>query len=293
MENMLTIIIPAYNEEKSMLSFLPEVIRFADSNGFSLILVNDGSSDNTRNIAESAASGNSLVRIVNHKVNKGYGAAIKTGIHLTKTPFIVTIDADGQHCPDDIMKLLVKLNESDADMVIGSRKGSKIKSYYRHFGKSIIRNFAKTVMAVPVYDINSGMKLYNAEMAKKYANLCPDSMAFSDFIALVFINQKHLVLEVPILINERLQGKSTISFNTAFNTILAVIHILLLFNPLRFFIPIAVFFCLFGFCWGLPFMILGRGVSGAAIVTFISGLLFFFFGLIAEQISMFRKDRIK
>lgn len=290
---MLTIILPAYNEEKSMVSFLPEVIRFAELNGFSLILVNDGSSDNTRNIAESIASGNSFVKIVNHKVNKGYGAAIKTGISLAVTPYMVTMDADGQHCPDDILKLLEKLKESDADMVIGSRKGSKIKSYYRHFGKSIIRNFAKTVMAVPVYDINSGMKLYNTEMAKKYAGLCPDSMAFSDFIALVFINQKHLVLEVPILIKERLQGKSTISFNTAFNTILAVIHVLLLFNPLRFFIPIAVICCLFGICWGMPFLILGRGVSGGAIVSIISGLLFFFFGLIAEQISMFRKDKLR
>jgi glycosyltransferase involved in cell wall biosynthesis len=293
MENMLTIIIPAYNEEKSLLSFLPEVITFAGQNDFSVIIVNDGSGDNTRKIAESLATDNSFVRIINHKVNKGYGAAIKTGISLAETPFIVTIDADGQHCPDDILKLYTKLKESDADMIIGSRKGSDVKSYYRHVGKSIIRNFAKTVMSVPVYDINSGMKLFNTEMARKYSSLCPDSMAFSDFIALVFVNQKHLVLEEPIMIRERIQGKSTISYKTAFNTILAVLHVLLLFNPLRFFIPIAVFFCLFGFCWGLPFMILGRGVSGAAIVTFISGLLFFFFGLIAEQISMFRKDRLR
>ncbi len=293
MEKQITIIIPAYNEAESLRCNFQEVINFAEQNNFFVILVNDGSKDDTRKVVESIASNHSCVTIINHKLNKGYGAAIKSGIAITKTPYLVTIDADGQHSLDDILKLYSKLQEFDADMVIGSRKGKNIKSYYRHIGKSIIRSFAKLVMTVPIYDLNSGMKLYDTSLAIKYANLCPDAMAFSDFIALVFINQKHLVLEEPIVIKERKHGKSTISLNTAINTILAIIHILLLFNPLRFFLPIAMINILFGIGWGLPFLIMRRGISGAAIITVISGLIFFFLGLIAEQISMMRKERLK
>lgn len=293
METPLTIIIPAYNEEESLTAFLPNVIDFCKQNKFELIVVNDGSTDNTPAILRKLASTENFITIINHKVNKGYGGAIKSGIYASTTKYVITIDADGQHNTSDILKLYNKLLETDADMVIGCRKGYKLRDFYRHLGKFIIRNFAKLVMSVPIYDLNSGMKLYRSDLAKIYNNLCPDTMAFSDFIALVFINQKHLVLEEPITVRPRIKGKSTISMNTAFNTILAVIHILLLFNPLRVFIPIAFVCILFGISWGLPFLLMGRGVSGGAIITIISGLLFFLLGLIAEQISMFRKERLK
>jgi glycosyltransferase involved in cell wall biosynthesis len=293
MENMLTVIIPAYNEELSIKSFLPEVIGFCKQNNFELIIVDDGSKDKTLELLKELSNSVDFVKIIHHKVNKGYGGAIKSGIKSATTKYLVTIDADGQHYLEDILTLIDKMKESDADMVIGSRKGQKIKNYYRYIGKSIIRNIAKLTMTVPIYDINSGMKLYDTSLAKKYISLCPDDMAYSDFIALVFINQKHLVVEEPIRIRERKEGKSTISLGTAYSTILAIIHILLLFNPMRFFLPIAFICILFGIGWGLPFLIMGRGVSNGAIITIISGLLFIFLGLIADQISMFRKERLK
>jgi hypothetical protein len=118
-------------------------------------------------------------------------------------------------------------------------------------------------------------------------------MAFSDIIALIFINQKHLVIEEPIQIRKREKGKSTISLSTASKTLLAILHILLLFNPLRFFLPIAFINILFGIGWGLFFLFVNHQVSNGAIISIISGLLFFFIGLIADQISMFRKERLK
>ncbi|HNW70000.1 MAG TPA: glycosyltransferase family 2 protein [Bacteroidales bacterium] len=293
MENLLTLIVPAYNEEQSMPAFLPEVIVFCEQQGFNLIIVDDGSKDKTLAKIKELTAGKSFVDIIHHKVNRGYGSAIKSGIKSVTTPYLVTIDADGQHCTEDILKLLEKMKESDADMVIGSRKGQKIRNYYRFVGKSIIRNFARLVMTVPIYDINSGMKLYDAALAKKYISLCPDDMTYSDFISLVFLNQKHLVVEVPIQIRERVGGVSTISMNTAFSTLLAIMHILLLFNPMKIFLPLAFLSILFGIGWGLPFLLMGRGVSNGAIITIVSGLLFFALGLIADQLSMFRKERLK
>jgi len=293
MENLLTLIVPAYNEEQSILAFLPEVIVFCEQQHFNLIVVDDGSKDKTLAEIKELTGDKNFVEIIHHKVNRGYGSAIKSGIKSVTTPYLVTIDADGQHCTEDILKLVEKMKESDADMVIGSRKGQKIRNYYRFIGKSIIRNFARLVMTVPIYDINSGMKLYDAALAQKYISLCPDDMTYSDFISLVFLNQKHLVVEVPIQIRERAGGESTISMNTAFNTLLAIMHILLLFNPMKIFLPLAFLSILFGIGWGLPFLLMGRGVSNGAIITIVSGLLFFSLGLIADQLSMFRKERLK
>lgn len=293
MENLLTLIVPAYNEEQSILAFLPEVIGFCEQQHFNLIVVDDGSKDKTLAEIKELTGDKNFIEFIHHKVNRGYGSAIKSGIKSVTTPYLVTIDADGQHRTEDILKLLEKMKESDADMVIGSRKGQKIRNYYRFIGKSIIRNFARLVMTVPIYDINSGMKLYDAALAKKYISLCPDDMTYSDFISLVFLNQKHLVVEVPIQIRERAGGESTISMNTAFNTLLAIMHILLLFNPMKIFLPLAFLSILFGIGWGLPFLLMGRGVSNGAIITIVSGLLFFSLGLIADQLSMFRKERLK
>ncbi|HOV10256.1 MAG TPA: glycosyltransferase family 2 protein [Bacteroidales bacterium] len=293
MEKQLTIIIPAYNEESSLKSFLPEVITFCGQHSYSLIVVDDGSRDKTYETLKELTANVDFVRIFHHKVNKGYGGAIKTGIQNTLTRCLITIDADGQHYLEDIFKLIKKMKETDADMVIGSRKGQKVHNYYRHVGKSIIRSFARLTMTVPIYDINSGMKLCDTALAQKYIALCPDDMAYSDFIALVFLNQKHLVVEEPIRIRERRDGKSKISLGTAYSTILAIIHILLLFNPMRFFLPIAMACILFGVAWGLPFLLMGRGVSNGAIISILSGLILVFLGLIADQISMFRKERLK
>src|SRR5271157_1799578 len=189
MENSLTIIIPAYNEGESIKTLLPDVIGFAVQNNFSIILVNDGSKDDTGKISESIASGNSFVKIVNHKVNKGYGGAIKSGILIAETKYVITIDADGQHLLDDVKKLYNEIVEKDADMVVGSRRGLKSQTIFRGIGKSIIRRIAKILMPLNIYDINSGMKIFNTALSKKYINLCPDSMAFSDIIALAFISK--------------------------------------------------------------------------------------------------------
>lgn len=291
MGKLLTIIIPAYNEEKSLQNFFPSVIQFCNDKGFNLIVINDGSKDKTQNIIEKYLHNKNL-RLVNNKVNKGYGGAIKTGILEADTKYIITIDADGQHYLEDVENLYKEIIDSDADMIIGSRKGTKQKSYYRRTGKWLIRMIAKILMPLNIYDINSGMKIYNTAMAKKYLRLCPDSMAYSDIIALVFVNQRHLVLEIPISIKPRNAGNSTINTKAAVETMKEILNIVILFNPMRIFMPVSLFFILSGIGWGLPIILAGRGVSVGAMLGIVTGIIFFFLGLIAEQLSLMRKESI-
>ncbi|HSY77460.1 MAG TPA: glycosyltransferase family 2 protein, partial [Bacteroidia bacterium] len=153
----LSVIIPAYNEESSLKQFLPEVISFCKQKNYKLIVVNDGSTDQTAAVLAGYAS-ESFVKILHNKVNSGYGAAIKKGVHEADTDFVITIDADGQHYLDDIEKLFQKTIETDADMAVGNRGNSS--GYYRSLGKWLIRKTAGVLMPLHVSDINSGMKLY-------------------------------------------------------------------------------------------------------------------------------------
>jgi glycosyltransferase involved in cell wall biosynthesis len=284
----LTIVVPAYNEADSLPNMINELIAYCTQRNWKIVIVDDGSKDATPEIL-SRYSDNMLFTAFQHKLNRGYGGALKTGIENVTTKYCVTIDADGQHDLRDIDVMLEKMNETNADLIVGNRKGNAGLKVYREFGKSIIRMVAKMLMPLSVYDINSGMKMYETFLAKKYIRLCPDSMAFSDVITLTFIYQRNLVLEIPIKIKQRFAGKSTIRMKTAFETIMEIVNIVTLFNPLRIFLPLSLFFILLSIGWEIPILIKGLGVSTGALLGFITGLIFFFLGLIAEQLGNIRR----
>ncbi len=292
----LTVIIPAFNEAENLGIILPPLIALCKLHNWKLIIVNDGSNDNTREILNallypSPAGEGPGVRLIHHKLNKGYGAAIKSGICACDTEYCITIDADGQHRIEDIERLFDCLRSKDADMIVGSRKGVRSASYSRGIGKIIIRLIAKILMHVPIQDINSGMKVYRTELAKKYLHLVPDTMSYSDIITLIFINNRHLVLEEPITITPRLKGKSTIRVETAFQTVMEVINIVILFNPAKIFLPLSAIFIIAGIVVGLPILLAGHGVSTGSMLGISAGIFFFLLGLIAEQLSALRKNR--
>ena len=287
--SQLTIIIPAYNEAASLPQLLKELLPFAQLKNFKVIIVNDGSTDDTRAVLERNTTLTENFSIINHKVNRGYGGALKSGINKARTQYCITIDADGQHSLSDIDKLLNTITETNADLVIGSRKGNSESGYYREFGKTILRRVAKLLMPLKIYDINSGIKIYDTKLAQKYIQICPDSMAFSDVITLTFVYQRNLVLEVPVKINQRKAGKSTIGMRTAFETFIEIINIVVLFNPMRIFLPLSFIFILVSIIWEIPIFLRGQGVSIGALLGFMTGIIFFLLGLIAEQLGNIRR----
>lgn len=287
MEPSLTVVVPLYNEAEALQDFLPELVETSQAKGWRIILVDDGSTDATPQILAGYAD-RPFVSVIRHKINKGYGRALKSGISGAATPYVVTMDGDGQHCVSDIEVVFNFALEKDADLVVGNRGRWKNARLQREFGKWLIRLFTRVLMPLPVHDLNSGFKLYRTELAQKYLPLCPNSMAFSDVITLAFINQRDLVLEHPISVRPRRTGKSTIGFHTAFDTILEIINLALLFNPLRIFLSLSIVCILTGLGWGIPFVLLGHGVSVGAMLAIVTGLLFYVIGLIASQLSAIR-----
>mgnify|MGYP006291170039 CR=1 FL=1 len=285
----LTLLIPCYNEAENIPVVLPEMIEFARAHNFKIVLVNDGSSDNSK-IELAKFDDRSLLTIVHHKLNRGYGAALKSGLKQCETEYTITLDADGQHRLEDVLKLFEYIKEHDGDMVIGSRKGQKSASSFRGIGKFFIRSIAKILMKVPVYDINSGMKIFRTELAQKYLPIYPDGMSFSDIMTLTFLFKRDLVFEVPITIKSRRAGKSTIGVKTAFETVNAIVNIIVLFNPMKIFLPTALLFIGLGFGWGIPILLIGNGVSVGAGLLITVGVLALLLGLIAEQLSAIRTN---
>jgi glycosyltransferase involved in cell wall biosynthesis len=291
-EPLLTIVVPVYNEGEVLHATASSIVEFCREREWNVVFVNDGSRDNTRAILEELR-GLSNVYVAHHKVNRGYGGALKTGIRQVTTPYLITMDGDGQHHLEDVERLFQFAIQNDADMVVGKREGVNTSTVYRALGKYLIRSFTKILMPLHVTDLNSGLKLYRTELAKRYITVSPDSMAFSNVITLVFLNERNFVLEHPIRISPRKQGQSTITTFTAFETVMQVLNITLMFNPLRVFLPVSIFCVLAGAGWGLPIILLGRGVSVGAMLAIVTGLIFFVLGLLASQLSAIRMERLR
>jgi len=207
----LTIVIPCYNEEDALPRVLPEIIRFCETNGWRLIIVNDGSRDNTAAILANYDF-HQFICVIHHKVNRGYGAALSTGIRQCTTPYLITIDSDGQHRLEDIPKMLKYHKQENADLTIGRRVYAQRELSARLFGKLIIRTIAKFMFPkMHIKDLNSGMKLYNTQIAKVFAPFCPESMAFSDVMSLMHLNHGLRVIKYLIDVKKRFEGKSLLT----------------------------------------------------------------------------------
>ena len=255
-----------------------------------MLFRSDASSDRSAEILEQFCDGPTR-RLIRHKVNRGYGGAIKTGIRSCVTEYVITLDADGQHRPEDAGRLLSFGVEKNADMVVGRRQSGN-SGLYRAIGRRLIRTLAGLLIDLPIDDLNSGMKLYRTHLAKKYLMLCPDGMAFSDIITLVFIHRNNLVLETDIHVRARAGGKSTISTKTAIETVFEILNIVAMFNPGRIFLPLGTAFIVFGLAWGLPFILRDEGVSVGTMLLLVFGLIFFLVAVIAEQVAQLRRGQI-
>lgn len=284
----LTVVMPAFNEIDTLTLMLDGWVKYCEDRKWDIIIVNDGSNDNSKAFLNKYRRSSAL-RIFHHKLNRGYGAAIKTGIKNTKSEYIITVDADGQHELDTARKLLDYIQVEDADLVIGSRINSFWELNVRSIGKSMIRALSRIVVPNKIKDLNSGMKIYRVDLAQRFIPYCPNSMAFSDIITLIFLSEKCLVRELPIEIKKRQAGKSTINLQSAIDTIFEVINIVMFFNPLRLFMPITVIFFIAGLAWGIPLIIQNRGLSVGSLFALIVSIISLLLGLIAEQLSQIRK----
>jgi glycosyltransferase involved in cell wall biosynthesis len=287
----LTLVIPLFNEEECIRKVIPELLEA--SKVHDVIIVDDGSSDDSyKLLKESLGKSNVNVKIIQHGFNKGYGAAIKSGIRTAHTDFVVTMDADGQHSIKDVDKMLKYMLENKVDLIIGSRANNKNQNLYKCFGKWIIRYFTNLMVRIDIKDLNSGLKMYKKENIIELLDYCPDNMSFSDSIVLISLIRESIIKEIDIEIKNRYSGRSKVNLWSFFETIMSIIIIVVLVNPLRFFLPLSLLFFLLGIAWGGYFIFTNQGVSIATSLLLILSAIIFTTGLLSEQISLIWRKRI-
>lgn len=279
----LSVVIPAFREEGAVGRVVEAVraILTAERISHEIIVVNDGSPDGTGQAAAAAGA-----TVINHPYNRGYGASLKTGIRKAVGEYVVTMDADGQHDPADLPSLVARAGE--LDMVIGKRPGMSGSPNWRKPGKLVLGFVANQLTGRKIPDLNCGFRLMKREMITRYLVLMPDGFSFSTTSTIACMKGGYLVDYQPIRIHQRV-GVSTVTAADGFKAILLIFRIVTLFAPLRVFLPLAVVTMLIG----LLFIALGYILEGTAslkgITVVLAALLFFLFGLLADQIAALRR----
>jgi len=282
----VTIVIPAHNEEKSIGEVLSRFREHRHPMVAEVIVVDDGSTDRTAEIAEQHGA-----RVLRHPHNRGYGAALKTGIRQVSSEFILTMDADGQHRVDDVMKLCDAVaGDHPPDAVIGNRTSLLHSPLWRMPGKWMLKLLARVLTQRQIPDLNCGLRVVRREVLSRYLHLCPSGFSFSTTITMALLTRGYGVEFVPIEVERRV-GKSLVSVGTGFQTILLVLRLASLFNPLRVFLPLALAFIAFGIAWTVPYTLDGQGVTVASLLAIVTGVVLFGLGLICDQVAQLRLER--
>ncbi len=275
----ISIVIPAYNEEKGIADTIDGIVKTVNVLGieYELIVVNDGSTDNTTTIVE-----NKHIKIVNHKERKGYGASLKTGIQHSKFEDILIIDADGSYPPEHISDLLDYT--VNYDMVVGARTGSKVKiPLIRKPAKWFINKLANYLSEKKIPDLNSGMRLFKKKVYQHFIRILPNGFSFTTTITLALLINDCNIKYVPINYNKR-KGRSKIRpIHDTLNFIQLIIRTVMYFNPLKIFLPFSLLF----FISGAGFLVrdlIVLNLAQSSILLIITGALILAIGMLSDLI---------
>ena len=204
-----SLVVPCFNEEGHIKEAIAE-LRFAlrGAEPYELLIVNDGSTDDTGKILAEATSADPTLRVLVHTVNQGYGAALKTGIRQASGEFIVITDADGTYPNQRIPELLGMAG--DVDMVVGARTADDVQyPFIRKVPKVFMRAYAMWITRQDIPDLNSGMRVFRRSILERFLNVLPDGFSFTTTITIALMTNRYRVRYVPISYAPRV-GKSKI-----------------------------------------------------------------------------------
>jgi glycosyltransferase involved in cell wall biosynthesis len=280
----LSIVIPAKNEAKALALLLPRLV--GKLSNVEIIVVNDGSTDNTSEICKQ----NNVKEIV-HPYSKGNGAAIKAGARVAKGSTIIFMDGDGQHNPEDIPQLLEKL-DSGYDMVIGARDDKSQASFGRLAANKLYNKLATWMVGHKVDDLTSGFRVVRAEKFKEFLYLLPNGFSYPTTSTMAFFRAGYSVAYIPIKTAKRI-GKSHINLKKdGIRFLLIIFKVGTLYSPLKLFTPISFSFFTVGFLYyAFTYLAMGRFTNMSALLFSVS-VIIFLMGLISEQITtlIYRKN---
>lgn len=274
----VSIVIPAKNEAGGLAQLLPQLT--ASCAGAQILVVNDGSTDDTATVC--AQHG---VQCVTLQTSLGNGGAIKTGARAAKNEILLFMDADGQHKPEDIPRLLAKLAEG-YDMVVGARSRNSQAGLHRATANGLYNRLASWMVNQKVEDLTSGFRAVKADKFRRFLYLLPNGFSYPTTITMSFFRAGYQIAYVPIHAPKRI-GKSHLRiWRDGVRFLLIMFRIATLYSPLKLFFPLSLAF----FCSGMAYSVytlvdLHRFTNMGALLL-ITAMLVFLIGLVSEQITM-------
>lgn len=276
-------VIPARNEERTVGRVVEELRRVVPDL-LEVVVVDDGSHDQTATAASSAGA-----VVVRHPVPRGYGAAVKSGMLTAKGELIMTLDGDGQHRIADAARLLHAAE--DHDLVAGHRVRRYHSALWRLPGKWVLRQLSSYVVRGRIPDLNCGLRVYRRQAILPYLPLCADGYSFTATSTVLLMASGARVTFLPVDV-QPLPSQGRVTLRTGFDTLLVLLRIATLVDPLRVFLPMSGAAFLAGVAWGVPYALAGHGISVGALLLILTGLLLFVLGLLSDQIAQLRKERL-
>ncbi len=273
----LSIILPAKNEAANLEVLLPRLCESYPA--AEVVVVDDGSDDQTLEVCRRYP-----VRVQRHPYSMGNGAAIKTGARNATGDTLVFMDADGQHDPNDVQRLLDKLDEG-FDLVVGARQADTHASFGRRVANIIYNRLASLMTGHQIDDLTSGFRAVRERHFRKFLYLLPNGFSYPTTSTMAFFRSGFPVAYVPIRAGRR-EGKSKIRlYRDGLRFFLIIIKIGALFSPMRLFLPISALLVSTGLAYyGYTYVTVQRFTNMSALL-FSSSLLTFLMGIISEQIS--------
>lgn len=280
----VTVVLPAFNEAEVVGETVKRIRELHPD--FEVLVVDDGSTDSTMQAAMDAGA-----NVWPHPYNMGNGAAVKSGLRAARGDYVVLMDADGQHDPADIARLLEQADHFD--MVVGARtKASKTKAH-RNLANGIYNRFASYVTKFKIEDLTSGFRVMRRSTVEQYIYLLPNTFSYPSTITMAYLRSGRSVTYVPIETAKRL-GKSKIKLvRDGIRFLLIITKIATLFAPLRIFMPVSFVFFLLGFGYYLfTYTTQGRFTNMSALLL-NSAVIVFLIGLVSEQVTQLKYERTK
>ena len=280
----ITILLPAFNEEQSIAATVSNIRGLYPD--FEVLVIDDGSTDNTMQMAMDAGA-----NVWPHPYNIGNGASIKSGLRSALGEWVVMMDADGQHDPADIARLLE--HKDTFDMVVGARSKDSKGAMHRNIANWIYNKIASYVTRFRVQDLTSGYRLVRRDVARKFIYLLPNGFSYPTTLTMAYLRSGHSIKYIPIRAAKR-HGKSKIKLvKDGARFFLIIARIATLFSPFRVFLPISLLLFLIGnFYYLYTFATAGRFTNMSALMLSTS-VIVFMMGLVSEQVSQMRYDRVE
>jgi len=279
----LTVVIPAYNEADGIGAVLADVRAIAPN--AELLVVDDCSTDNTGRIAAAAGA-----RVIRHRTNRGYGDSLKTGVRAARGAIVVLMDADGQH-PAEYIPALVEMLE-DHDYAVGERTNALRIAGARLPGKIVLGWVVNLLAGTRIADINCGFRAARRDELARILPLLPDGFSFSTTSTLVYLKLGRSVGFLPMETRRRVGASTVRPLRDGYRTIMLIVRLMALLNPLQVFLPIAMGLVGLGVVYGVFKAISkGEGIPVAAMLAVTTGLISFLLGVVCDQISALRLER--